>query len=149
MYFLNFSPDDFLKLSLIKKENKWEKREGGDEINYISLYFIFTLLNMLCPGGKMVDATKATEAQLTTELEKVRGLGLDLDLDLDLDLNLDSGVYIIQIIDIFAPSPFFQNDIFFPKYSENFLFPPFFSTSYPLYSHFFSINHHIFSPTNQ
>ena len=35
-------------------------------------------------------------------------------------------VYIIQIIDIFAPPPFFQNEIISPKYSENFLFSLFF-----------------------
>ena len=36
------------------------------------------------------------------------------------------GVYIIFKKYIFAPPPFFQNDIFCPKYSENSSFPPFF-----------------------
>ena len=53
----------------------------------------------------MVDATKATEAQLTTELEKVRGLGSDLDVGLDLDLYFD-----------LAPPPtFFSKMIFLPQ----------------------------------
>ena len=55
-----------------------------------------------------------------------------------------SGVYIIKIIDIFAPLPFFQKSYFFPQYSKNYLFSLFFSTSYPLCSRFFIINIIIF-----
>ena len=51
-----------------------------------------------------------------------------------------SGVYNIQIIDIFAPPPAppFPKFYFFPGYTENFLFFPFFPTSYPLIFAFFS-----------
>ena len=38
-----------------------------------------------------------------------------------------AGVYIIRIIDIFGPYPFFKNHIFFPNYSKkNPSFPPVF-----------------------
>ena len=40
-------------------------------------------------------------------------------------IHLVPGVYIIQIIEIFAPTPFIKW-YFFPMYSENFLFSPFF-----------------------
>ena len=47
-----------------------------------------------------------------------------------------TGVYIFKIIDIFAPSPLIQKSIFFPRYSKNFLFPPFFQPLTP-YIHVF------------
>ena len=56
------------------------------------------------------------------------------------------GVCIIKINDIFASPPLFQNYIFFPKYTENVLF---FHLLPPLYSRFYLINHHIFSPTKK
>ena len=49
----------------------------------------------------------------------------------------------------FCPSQFFQNDIFLPKYSENFLFSPFFSTFNSLYLRFFLINEFFPKPTNK
>ena len=39
--------------------------------------------------------------------------------------------------------------IFFPQVQRKFPLLPRFSTISPLYSRFFSVNHHIFSPTNQ
>ena len=60
-----------------------------------------------------------------------------------------AGVYIIRIIDIFGPYPFFKNHIFFPNYSKkNPSFPPVFQFL-PLIFAFFWINNHIFSPTYQ
>ena len=61
---------------------------------------------------------------------------------------IQTGVYIIQIIDIFAPTPFFQNDIFFPYSVKISSFLPFFHLI-PLIFAFFLIKSHIFSPTNQ
>ena len=58
-----------------------------------------------------------------------------------------SGVNIFPNYDIFA-SPLFSKMIFL-RYSENFLFFPHFSTSFPVYSRFFLTNHHIFpQPAN-
>ena len=54
------------------------------------------------------------------------------------------GVYLSEIR-YFCPPPF-QNDIFFPRYSENFPLFAHFSTSSPSYLRFFFS--HIFSPTN-
>ena len=49
----------------------------------------------------------------------------------------------------FFHTPFFKNDIFPPKYSENFPFSTRFPTASPLYLRYFLIIHHIFSPANQ
>ena len=57
-----------------------------------------------------------------------------------------TGKYIIKLINIFAPPPFLSKMIFFsPKYSNNFLFSPFFHIL-PLIFAFFLINHHFLSP---
>ena len=56
------------------------------------------------------------------------------------------GVYIFKIIYIFVPPPPLSKMIFFPKNSENFLFSPFSSTSYPLYSRFLLIKSSYFFP---
>ena len=64
------------------------------------------------------------------------------------------GVYIIQIIGIFAsPPPFLSRVLELlvkpkPKYSENFLFSPLPSISCTLFSRFFLINHFFPQPTN-
>ena len=44
---------------------------------------------------------------------------------------LYTGVYIIKIIDIFAPPPFCPKWYFSPKYNENFIFSPFLSPLTP------------------